>query len=440
MRAGTIIKHIINSYFDRNLDLRVQVYNLLAFVGIFAGISVAFIAVLIKESITTVIINAMISVLSFIFLNVAKKRHCYRFCSWVVVIVVFLFVCPLLFFSCGGYKSGAAYSFILGIVFTAILLERYERIIALAVEVILYISCCLIAFYKPETAAILSSEADYVFILILNFMVTCILLSSVILIHTRIFNIRRLKIEELNRELEARNKTLTQYDKMKSDFLATVAHEINTPLAVISASSGDTMDLLKESPLNIDEIIGNQMAIERRVKMIDNVLLDLMDTVAIETGRISLNRQPVELSGLLRNICDIHFRHRDLNNNSITYDLQSNLPHIWIDQSRIEQVMINLLSNAIRNTKNGNITIALKQTDKTQTVSVADNGEGMDEETSQAVLNRYISTKEDYWRHGIGLYICRQIITAHGGDIWINSKKGQGTVVTFVLNEGADYE
>ena len=79
------------------------------------------------------------------------------------------------------------------------------------------------------------------------------------------------------------------------------------------------------------------------------------------------------------------------------------------------------------------ITVKLTRTDKNQIVGVTDTGEGMDMEMARIALKQYVSTKADYWRHGIGLYICRQIITAHGGDIWIDSEKGRGTTVTVTL-------
>jgi signal transduction histidine kinase len=225
-----------------------------------------------------------------------------------------------------------------------------------------------------------------------------------------------------------------QYDQMKSDFLATVAHEINTPLAVIAASGGDTVDLLNESPLNIDEIKENQLVIEKKVKLIDNIILDLMDAVAIETGKLTLNRQLVNLSEFLKNTCNAHHKQLDLNNNRIAYAFQTALPQIWLDPLRIEQVIVNLLSNAFRHTTNGIITVKLKQADGGgQIVSVTDNGEGMDMEMARAVLKQYVSTKKDYWRHGIGLYICRRIVSAHGGDIWIESEKERGTTVYFTL-------
>jgi signal transduction histidine kinase len=124
-----------------------------------------------------------------------------------------------------------------------------------------------------------------------------------------------------------------------------------------------------------------------------------------------------------------------MNGNSITYDLQRNVPKIWVDPARIEQIMTNLLANAVHHTKNGKITVKLLRTGKTQTVSVTDNGEGMAPEVAEAVLKQYITSRGDYWRHGYGLYVCRQIVLSHGGEIWIESEKGRGTSVSFTLVE-----
>jgi signal transduction histidine kinase len=98
--------------------------------------------------------------------------------------------------------------------------------------------------------------------------------------------------------------------------------------------------------------------------------------------------------------------------------------------------MANLISNAVRHTKDGVVTVRLARTEKGRKVSVEDNGEGMDAGISEAALKQYLpSGKDDYWRHGIGLYLCRQIVTSHGGEIWIDSEKGRGTTVAFSLVE-----
>ena len=95
--------------------------------------------------------------------------------------------------------------------------------------------------------------------------------------------------------------------------------------------------------------------------------------------------------------------------------------------------MANLLSNSLQHTKNGIITVSLKADRDGQTVSVSDNGEGMREEIRKKAFDGYVSVSKDYWRHGIGLFVCRQIIEAHGGEIRIESAIGKGTTVSFTL-------
>ena len=434
MRNSNSKTKFIQKYFNKNLEFRVQIYNLLAFMGMVGGVVVAVIAAMIKSSIATVGINFMLSVFSFVMLIIADKKKYYELCCWIMIVLIFFIAFPALFFFCGGYKSGSTSYFILAIIFTVFLLDTYKRICVVIFEFILYISCCCAAYYIPEMSAVLPSAFNYFFNVTLNFITSGSLLLIAVMFRAHLLIGNQTEIKELNRELKTQNETLMQYDQMKSDFLATVAHEINTPLAVIAASGGDTVDLLNESPLNIDEIKENQLVIEKKVKLIDNIILDLMDAVAIETGKLTLNRQLVNLSEFLKNTCNAHHKQLDLNNNRIAYAFQTALPQIWLDPLRIEQVIVNLLSNAFRHTTNGIITVKLKQADGGgQIVSVTDNGEGMDMEMARAVLKQYVSTKKDYWRHGIGLYICRRIVSAHGGDIWIESEKERGTTVYFTL-------
>jgi signal transduction histidine kinase len=412
----------------------------------FAGMGAGFIVGLFSLAFHAVM-NAAICAIIFIFASalmwlVGKKKITYRAGAWMIMIAVFMLAFPVLFFTAGGYRSGTPCFFVFALIFTAIMSKSIrERAAALALEFAIYAACCLAAYYYPAMVAPFPTEFDYVCDVILGITVSSVLLAAVVLLHIRMYHIRQLQIEEQSRELEARNETLTRYDRMKSDFLAAVAHEIKTPLDAIVAGSRDTVDLLEETPINTNEITDNQEKIKQRAMRIDTIVMDLMDTVAIESGRLALSRQLLTLSGLLKGVCARSFKKSDMNNNRLTYDFQPDLPPIWADPERMEQVMTNLISNAVRHTKDGVITIRLTRAEKSQTVSVTDNGEGMSAALSEVILKQYApSTKSDYWRHGIGLFICRQIVISHGGEIWIESEKGRGTTVSFLLMEEADNE
>lgn len=252
----------------------------------------------------------------------------------------------------------------------------------------------------------------------------------------RLYRNKLKQANQLNRKLVEQNESLARYDRMKSRFLSMVAHEIGTPMTTIMASGRDTLDLLNEVPLNIEEIAENQRRIEQKVILIDGIVTDLMDAVAIESGRLSLNRQSLDLSELLEVSGNAYFKCRNTNYNHIAYYFQPDLPPVSADPMRIEQVILNIISNAVRHTYNDTIEVKLTRSDNAQVVSITDNGDGMSEETKQVAFDQdNTSSREEYWRHGFGLHICYLIISAHGGEIWIDSEKGRGTSVSFSLKE-----
>ena len=434
-----IVSRFKRKYFDESIELNIQTFNLLGFAGMAASVVGAIVTILSDAGVTNIIICLSSFLLAVALLCIAGRILSYRLCCWIIIVAVFMIAFPVMFFTSGGYKGGMTCFFMFAIIYTTIMLEKHERRAALLIEFVLYVGCCLIAYYYPEMVYVTYAESFYLIDAVMSVVASGVLLMLVVILHNRMYHVRQMQMKEMNRELEARNETLIKYDKMKSDFLAAVAHEMSTPLAIISASSADTVALLEElpeSPANMEEILENHERIDKRVMLLDKVLADLMDTAAIETGRLALSRQPTPLSQLLRTVCDAQFKLLDKNDNRIIYDLQPELPLIWADGARIEQVMTNLISNAVRHTKGGVITVKLAREARTQTVSVTDNGEGMDAALSEVVMKQYAtSSKRDCWRHGIGLFICRQIVVSHGGEIWIDSEKGRGTKITFTLLE-----
>ena len=182
----------------------------------------------------------------------------------------------------------------------------------------------------------------------------------------------------------------------------------------------------------------NQKTIEKMVVRIDRIVVELMDTVAIEQGRLSLDIAPLRLSRLLTEAANTYFGKNYTGGNTLKLELDETLPPINADYARIMQVVTNLLSNSMQHTKNGIITVSLKSRGEGQLVSVSDTGEGMGEELKNKALEGYVSVSKEYWRHGIGLYVCHKIITAHKGDIWIESELGKGTTVSFTLPQSED--
>ncbi|NSK78216.1 sensor histidine kinase, partial [Blautia massiliensis (ex Durand et al. 2017)] len=206
-----------------------------------------------------------------------------------------------------------------------------------------------------------------------------IVCGSVLYFHLKEYNQQQLLLEEQNLRLRS-------LDNAKSTFLTTVAHEIKNPLSSISLHARDTSELLEEEPLDFSLMQENLRTIEQSVMRIDRIVLDLMDTVSIEQGRLALSLVPSDLSGLLHSVKKDYCSHASPKNNQLVLATQSGLPEISADPERLIQVVTNLISNAERHTQNGTITISLTGEPGWQTICVSDTGTGMSEEMRKNAL------------------------------------------------------
>jgi signal transduction histidine kinase len=411
----------LRRYFDPALDLRVQSFNLLGCAGIAAGIIVAAVSLFNAVDFINIVLNLSASVLAFLLLRLTmKRRMSYRAGAWIIVIAVFMLAFPIMFFTAGGYRSGMPGFFVFAIIYTAIMLEKWERNVALVIEFALYASCCFVAYYYPATVTPFETEFAYVLDVIMGITVASVLLTVVVMLHIRIYNDRQKRLAEL--------------DKLKSEFLENVSHELKTPITVTRNYAIDTLRELRNNPLNVTEIEFNQDRIKSESERLERMVSQLLNVTSIESGRHKLFMEPLSLADLLSRVVETHFSALNENGNNLLLKIPEGLPDIIADPGAIEQVVLNFLSNASRHTENGRIIISLTAESDYQTVSVSDDGEGIEKEIREQVFLRYVERKSRITgRSGMGLYICKKLIDAHGGEIGIESEPGKGTAVWFKL-------
>lgn len=316
--------------------------------------------------------------------------------------------------------------FIFAVLFTVLMLEGKKALLVSGAEIAEYIAVCAIGYFHPNLVTWFDTDAQMLADILVTTSAVSISCGIVLFLHLREYESQRKKLAEQNEQLR-------RHDEAKSVFLTTVAHEIKNPLNAINLHARDTFELLGEKDFEVETMKENQKIIEKMVVRIDRIVVELMDTVAIEQGRLALDLSSVKLSLLLKEAAQTCFGKNHTNENKLVFDIDETLEPIRADYARIIQVITNLISNSMQHTKNGAITISLRRMGKSQLVSVSDNGEGMREEIKNKAFEGYVSVSKEYWRHGIGLFVCRQIVEAHGGRIWIESEIGQGTKVSFTL-------
>ena len=418
MRKNNIVSKILTDYFDPNLDLRIQAFNLLGCAGIAAGIIAALSAILTGVSAVNAAINLLASVLAFFLLWFARRTNRYRACYIFTVVVIFIIAFPIMFFTSGGYHSGMPSFFVFALVFTAMMLSGWGRLIAIAVEFVIYVGACLIAWLRPDTVIFFATEQDFVIDAIIGIVVSGALLLLVILLYMRIYNNRQERLEEL--------------DKLKTEFLGNAAHELKTPLTVISGYAQKSRKRVSGIPQmktveNYMSLIGSEA--DRLALMISQIL----DVTRIEEGRMAMNIRPASVMEIVQDTVATYYPVFSKNNNTLDMSGVPDLPTVLCDPQRIMQVLVNLISNAARFTRDARITLSAGERADFVNITVADTGEGIAPELLLMVFDRFKSLGGAETGTGLGLYICKHIVEAHGGEISVVSEVDKGTAVTFSL-------
>ena len=219
---------------------------------------------------------------------------------------------------------------------------------------------------------------------------------------------------------------------MKTTFLSDASHELKTPLATMSGYAQNAeMELVSG---------GDTAAVQEKLKRISSeanrmalMVTQILDATRIEEGRMVLELAPCDLDTLVRETVETYFAVLNKNNNKLALRMPLELPQVKADSSRLQRVFVNLISNALKHTKNGTILVKAEEEKSFIKVTVKDTGSGISEEDMPHIWERYYKGKHSETGTGLGLYICKFIIESHGGKIWAESETGQGTVFLFTL-------
>jgi len=239
-------------------------------------------------------------------------------------------------------------------------------------------------------------------------------------------------VKERTRELEIANEQLKMQDKMQREFINIASHEMKTPVQAILTYS----QLLQLYPERQKEFT---QAINRNSVRLQRLSNDILDVVKIESGAFTLNKEVLDLNEIISHIIDDN-KTIILNKN---YKVKLNFKPfqdtllIEADKERISEVVSNLLSNAIKFNKDGEIFVSVEKKEDDNynnyaLVTVRDNGQGIDSEILPSLFSKFIT--KSFEGIGLGLYISKHIVEAHGGKIWAeNNFDGKGATFSFSL-------
>src|ERR687889_566934 len=240
------------------------------------------------------------------------------------------------------------------------------------------------------------------------------------------------KLVLTNKRLESANEQLKVHDKMQNEFINIAAHELRTPIQPILSITEVLRHKIKDNEqLTLIDVIS------RNAKRLRRLTEDILDVTRIESKSLKLHKEQFNLNDVIVNTIDDIKINRYFNNKKndikILYDSDKDI-FVKADKERLSQVIFNLLSNAIKFTsgEGGNISIISEKKDNQLIVSIKDTGSGIDPDILPRLFSKFVT--KSFEGTGLGLFISKSIIEAHGGKIWAgNNSNGKGATFSFIL-------
>ncbi len=257
------------------------------------------------------------------------------------------------------------------------------------------------------------------------------------------------KVEDRTFKLKEANERLQEMDNMKTDFLSTVSHELRTPLALVLGFTRIINKKLEgiifpfvrvensKIHKSIRQVRDNLHTIVSEGNRLTDLINDLLDITKIEAGKVEWQTEILSVAEIIEQAAAITSRSFEENELELITDVQDGLPTVVGDKNRLEQVVINLISNAVKFTEKGSVTCRARRINNEIMISVIDTGTGISESDQKKIFEKFKQTgttlKNKPKGTGLGLPICKEIVRNHGGRIWAESEQGKGSVFSFTL-------
>ena len=250
--------------------------------------------------------------------------------------------------------------------------------------------------------------------------------------------------EILLKELQTTQHELQAAVRMRDDFMSMVAHELRTPLnTLLLESQLRKMQLDRGNTAIFDAVYLQKMVArdQRQIKSMVRLIDDMLDVSRIRSNRLSIQPAEIDLSVLLERVVGDFSSQAAIVGSSITLKATQGLTGMW-DEFRLEQVVINLLTNALRYGKGSPIQINLSRAQDGVQLDVQDNGIGISEDNQKRIFMQFerVQGNDGTGGLGLGLFITRQLVEAHGGHIGVKSRENEGTVFSVTLPLSAPLE
>lgn len=428
------IRNSLKMLYGSELELNNRLFNIIMSGCFMTSILSIIGSVLSNNSLSNVLLVMMIAIIIVILIWISNTYNKADICALIGGIIVDLFMLPVLYFTGGGLYSGMSSWFIFGMVYCFLLYKGKRFFIMTTLTGLSFTGCLVISYFKPETVISMESEFSVYLDTHMGMILTAISVGTLIKFQRSIFEQEQKKSEERQVMLQEANAT-------KDRFLANMSHEIRTPINTIIGLN--EMNLREQISEEVEE---NSVNIQRASGMLLSLINDVLDMSKIGAGKMEIIPRNYDFGGLLSDLINISWLRAHEKKLEFNLDISPNIPAmLYGDDIRIRQVVTNILTNAIKYTQKGSVTLLadgeiLDNNRIRLKISVKDTGIGIRAEDIPHLFDSFQRLDERNNKGiegtGLGLAISYQFVEMMGGEILVDSSYQRGSVFSVVIEQG----
>lgn len=425
------IHRFMKSLFNERLDFRERLNRmvlLLAFVASIIGMG----RVLLGAKSDVLYALVPMCVMSGVALYMSEDRRKIKKASWLLVLTSNVILFPIVFILSGGVDSGTPVWFVLGLVYIFLLFDGKEAVAAMMISLASFLVTYVITYQKPSIVPVVSRSYSYADSFITMVVVSCCV-GILMKIQFFTYNKERTLAEKQKHEIE-------QIARSKDNFFANMSHEIRTPINTIIGLN----EMILREDIS-DEIAENAINIQNASKMLLTTINDILDLSKIESGKMEIVPAQYEISSMFSDLVNLIWIRAHEKELEFKVDIDPEIPSmLYGDEVRIKQVVTNMLTNAVKYTASGSVTLTAKgervAADQILLrISVTDTGMGIRKESLDDLFSSFKRVDEGDNRNiegtGLGLNISKQLIEMMGGKIYVDSVYHKGSTFTIEVRQ-----
>ncbi len=404
---------------------------------------------MIGASLVHLLVVAMMGILFsviFLFTNVWKGT---RKISNIMMGILLFVLFPAGFMTCGGLQGGMLFWMAVGIICTFFLMSGIRGMLMVIMELVVYSGTVIFSYLHPEYVFHLKTTWDAVTDMIISMIVAAISLGIIVKYQHWLYLNEMASQEEQRIRMQLLKMEAEKANAAKSEFLANMSHEIRTPMNAIIGISRITLqeEMSKEVRDNVEDILSSSEALL-------TIINDILDFSKIESGDMEIVPEEYQFASMIHDTITIAESRMVEGKVDFKKEIEPTIPNmLWGDAGRVRQVLINILSNAIKYTKEGCVTLKVNWHREGDLAylefQVSDTGQGIKKENLEKIFKRFnrVELKENRAIEGtgLGLSISKSLATLMDGSISVESEYGKGSTFYFtvpqkIVDENSSYE